>query len=438
MQGEMSRACDEIFRQLTDVDFTFPTVKDEKGQQVELSHGAYSTLLHSTDRKVRREAFKQYYGVFQGHENTLAATLAGSIQRDVYYARARNHDSSLGMALFPDNVPQTVYDGLIDSVHRHLPALHKYYDLRRRKMKLREIHAYDTYVPILSDLQVDRNWSDATELIIESLAPLGSKYQETLKAGLVGRWCDRYENKGKTSGAFCCGGYDGHPFILMNYKPTVLEDVFTLTHESGHAMHSFYSSKNQPFPYHDYVIFVAEVASTFNEQLLSRYMLEQANDERMQAMLINRQIDAIRGTIFRQTMFAEFEKITHESVEAGQPLTTDRFKQMYNELLKTYFGPNFTLDEELDIECFRIPHFYRAFYVYKYATGLSAAIALADCVLSGGKKELDAYLGFLGGGCSKDPLDLLRDAGVDMETPAPIDQALDGFADLVDKLDDLL
>ncbi len=437
MQTEMAQAAGKCFRQLNDADLRFGTIKNEKGEQIELSHSSFSALLHSPKRSVRKTAFHQYYRHYAGHENTLAATLNGSIQKDIYYARARNFPSALEAALFPDQVPVAVYDSLIESVHRNLPALYHYYEVRRRKMKLKEIHHYDTYVPILSELETRHTWNQAVETVISSLVPLGSEYCETLERGLKGRWCDRYENRGKQSGAFSAGSFDGDPYILMNYQPEVLDHVFTLAHEAGHSMHSHYSSATQPYQYYDYVIFVAEVASTFNEQLLSRYLMDRAKNDRQRAYLVNRQIDAMRATIFRQTMFAEFEKMTHALAERNEPLTLDRFKNVYRELLEKYFGPDFAIDDELSLECFRIPHFYRAFYVYKYATGMSAAIALADRVLSGGKKELADYLGFLKGGCSKDPLDLLRDAGVDMESPEPVDSALRQFGQLVDELDRL-
>jgi oligoendopeptidase F len=438
MQSEMADASNRVFRQLNNADLKFGFVKNEKGENVELSHSSFSALLHSSSRKVRQNAFHQYYSQFKAHENTLAATLSSSIQRDVYYAKARNYESALDSALFPDVVPKSVYENLTASIRKNLPAVHKYYDLRRRKMKLKEIHQYDTYVPILSDLDVRYTWTQAVEVIDGALAPLGNEYRKALKEGLLGRWCDRYENQGKQSGAFSSGSYDSIPYILMNYQPDVLDHVFTLAHEAGHSMHSYYSARNQPHVYYGYTIFVAEVASTFNEQLLSRHLMSLAKDDRRRAYLINREIDAIRGTIIRQTMFAEFEKITHEQVEQGEVLTTDKFKEIYRGLLEAYFGPDFALDDELSLECFRIPHFYRAFYVYKYATGLSAAIALSERVVNGGKKELDDYLTFLKGGCSKDPLDLLRGAGVDMEQPAAVDTALQYFGKLVDELDELL
>jgi oligoendopeptidase F len=439
MQSQMSDTAHHTFRQLTDADFKFGMVKNEQGESVELSHSSFSALLHSSKRGVRSNAFHQYYGVFTGHENALAATLSGSVQRDIYYAKARGYNSAIEAALFHDDMPLSVYENLIAAVRSKLPAVHRYYDLRRRKMRLKDIHQYDTYVPILSDLDQKRTWQQAVDTVIASLAPLGNDYVSVLARGLThDRWCDRYPNRGKQSGAFSCGSFDGAPYIMMNYQPTVLDHVFTLAHEAGHSMHSYYSAKSQPFQYYNYVIFVAEVASTFNEQLLSRHLMDQARSSEERAYLINRDIDAIRGTIIRQTMFAEFEKVIHALAEAGEPLTIECFKNEYYKLLEAYFGPEFTLDPELKLECLRIPHFYRAFYVYKYATGLSAAIALSERVLAGGKAELNDYLSFLKGGCSKFPLELLRDAGVDMREPTPVATALARFESLVDELDTLL
>ncbi len=466
MQTEMAQAAGQVFRQLNDADLKFGLITNEAGQRLELSHATFSALLHSPKRSVRKAAFHQYYRHYADHQHTLAAALSGSVQRDVYYARARSYPSALEAALFPDHVPLAVYDNLIASVHRHLPAVHHYYDVRRRKMRLRDIHHYDTYVPILSERQTRHTWQQAVATVLAALEPLGSDYCAALERGLAGRWCDRYENRGKQSGAFSAGSYDADPYILMNYQPDVLDHVFTLAHEAGHSMHSLYSGKHQPYTYYHYTIFVAEVASTFNEQLLSRYLMARARDDQQRAYLINRQIDAMRGTIIRQTMFAEFEKQIHASAESGEPLTVDRLTEIYRELLKLYFGPDFALDDELNLECLRIPHFYHAFYVYKYATGMSAALALADRVLNGltcgagvpparaancgaavpaahagetpAPQPRDDYLRFLGGGCSKDPLDLLRDAGVDMEQPAAIDAALGQFGELVEELDRLL
>jgi len=439
MQSQMADTANHTFRQLTDADFKFGMIKNESGETTELSHSSFSALLHSPKRSVRRTAFHQYYDVFEGHENALAATLSGSVERDVYYAKARGYPSAIEAALFADKVPTAVYDNLISAVRNRRDAIVHYLDLRRRKMRLKQLHQYDTYIPILSDLDQRRTWNQAVKTVLDSLTPLGEEYCSVLGSGLTDkRWCDRFPNRGKQSGAFSCGTFDGAPLILMNYQPTVLDHVFTLTHEAGHSMHSYYSAKSQPFQYYDYVIFVAEVASTFNEQLLSRHLMQQARTDAERAYLVNRDIDAIRGTIIRQTMFAEFEKVIHALAESGEPLTIDCFKNEYAKLLKAYFGPDFVIDEQLKLECLRIPHFYRAFYVYKYATGLSAAIALSERVLNGGKQELNDYLSFLKGGCSEFPLDLLRNAGVDMAKPQPVETALDRFEALVDELDSLL
>lgn len=438
MQSEMAYASNHTFRQLLETDLKFGFVQNERGEEVELSNSTFIQLLHSPDRSVRQQAFHQYYDQFEAHKHTLAATLNGSIQRDVYYARARGYAGSLASALFPDQIPESVYTSLMASVHDYLPSLHRYYEIRRQKMNLTDIHHYDTYVPILSDIKTSHTWSQAVDTILSALQPLGDEYCSVLHQGLSGRWCDRYPNVGKQSGAFSSGSYDADPYILMNYHEDVLNDVFTLAHEAGHSMHSHYSATHQPFLYYGYTIFVAEVASTFNEQLLSRYLLSQATDPLQRAYLINRELDDIRGTIFRQTMFAEFEKLTHEMCEAGEPLTIEAFREVYRKLLDVFFGPKFAVDDCLSLECLRIPHFYRAFYVYKYATGMSAAIALSDRVLGGGPQELQDYLNFLSGGCSKDPLDLLKGAGVDMASPAPVRTALQHFDQLVTQLAELL
>ena len=384
MQSEMAETAGHVFGQLNDADLKFGTLENEKGQTVELSTSSFSVFLHSRQRSVRKRAFHQLYAQYAAHENTFAATLSGSMQRDVFLAKARGFPSAREAALFADNMPVAVYDNLIASVHRHLPALYRYYELRRRKMRIADVHHYDTYVPILSELESRHTWNQAVKAVVEALEPLGSDYCGVLERGLDDGWCDRYPNQGKQSGAFSSGTFDGPPYIMMNYQPDVLDHVFTLAHEAGHSMHSFYSAKSQPYQYYNYTIFVAEVASTFNEQLLSRRMMARAESDKQRAYLINRDIDAIRGTIIRQTMFAEFEKVAHELVEAGEPLTVERFKSVYRELLQLYFGPDFAIDDCLALECFRISHFYRAFYVYKYATGLSAAIALSERVVSGG------------------------------------------------------
>jgi oligoendopeptidase F len=438
MQSEMSQAARQVFDQLHDSDMRFGIVRNEKGEQVELAHGTFASFLESTKRPVRRKAYEQYYGKFTEYEHGLAAALAGSIQKDVYYAKARGYDNALHQALFADNVPLAVYDNLISTVNDHLPALHKYYALRNKRLRLKTYGLYDQYVSLVPEAKMHHTWQQAVHVVIKSLTPLGDDYCRALEGGLNNGWCDRYPNLGKRSGAFSAGSFDGDPYILMNYKPDVLNDVFTLTHEAGHSMHSYYSSNHQPFQYYDYVIFVAEVASTFNEQLLTKHFLGRVKNKAQRAMLINREIDNIRGTIYRQTMFAEFEKKTHAMCEAGEPLTIDAFKAVYRELLERYLGPQLEIDDHALLECFRIPHFYRAFYVYKYATGMSASIALANRVTGGGKQELAEYLSFLKSGCSKYPLELLQDAGVDMTQPAPIATALRHFGELVDELAEIL
>lgn len=453
MSGQMAEASNQIFRQLNDTDLKWPVIKDEKGQRVELGHSSFSKFLQSPKRPVRAEAFHKYYTQFESHKNTLAASYNASVQRDVFYAKARGYPSARQSSLFHDNVPVAVYDSLIAAVRKHLPTNHRYLALRGRALKIPPksgVRMYDTYVPIVPGARALHPWDTAVKTVVEALAPLGDAYCKTLSAGLTtGRWCDRYPNQGKASGAFSSGGYDGQPYILMNYQPEVLDHVFTLAHEAGHSMHSHYSAAHQPYQYYNYTIFVAEVASTFNEQLVLAHLLKQTKTKKDRAYLLNHAIDEIRGTIIRQTMFAEFEKVAHELVEKGEPLTVDLLRSEYRKLLAAYFGvdaasdkpgpaSNFALDPALELECLRIPHFYRAFYVYKYATGLSAAIALSHRVLTGGQKELNDYLGFLKGGCSKWPLDLLRGAGVDMEKPEPVETALTKFADLITELEDLI
>ncbi len=436
MQMESSQTPREAFSSLTNADMTFGKLTLD-GQEIELSHGSYSRCLENPNREVRKTAFHQYYAEYEAHANTIAATLSGSVKQDVYQARVRNYATAREASLFPDQVPTAVYDNLITAVRKNLPAVHKYYAIRQRAMKLDSLHMYDTYVPILTDFRRTTPWNEAVELVLESLKPLGEEYSTTLAGGLRGRWCDRYENKGKRSGAFSSGCYDSDPYILMNYQPDVLDHVFTLTHEAGHSLHT-HLSKTQPYQYANYTIFVAEVASTFNEQLLGNLLMDRAKSDTERAYYINREIDAMRGTIVRQTMFAEFEKIIHELAEKNDPLTLDVFRSEYRKLLDAYLGSGMTIDEQLSLECLRIPHFYGAFYVYKYATGLSAAIALSQRVLNGGQKELTDYLNFLKSGCSLDPLDALRAAGVDMTTPQPVDAALKRFGELVDELDGLV
>lgn len=429
----------ETFAQLTNVDMRFGDVRDEHGRDVTLTQSSYSSFLNRRDREVRRTAFHQFYRGFSDHQFTLASALSSSVKGDVFRARARRYPSALEAALFPDHVPTTVYDNLIAAVRRNLEPLYRYYELRRRVLGIEDIHQYDTYVPMVGDVEADTDFDAAIDLVVASLQPLGDDYVGTLAEGLRrGRWCDRYETKGKRSGAFSSGGYGTPPYILMNYKRDVFADVYTLAHEAGHSMHTWYAQATQTYQDYDYPIFLAEVASTFNEELLTHHLLEKTDDPRMRAYLINRQVDDLRGTLYRQTMFAEFERLTHAAEESGEALTLESFKHLYRGLLEAYFGPRFTLDAELDLECLRIPHFYSAFYVYKYATGISAAVALSEKVRRGGPADTAAYLGFLRSGGSRYPLDTLRAAGVDMAEPAPVEAALALFARRVEELEGLL
>jgi oligoendopeptidase F len=430
---------DDTFSQLTDVDMKFGVLTDDTGREKPLTQSSFSSFLVKRDPDLRKHAFHQFYAEFRDHEYTLAASLAYSVKADVFHARARHYTSALEAALFPDDVPITVYDGLIHSVRANLKPLFRYFDLRRRVLGLDELHHYDTYVPLVSEVDTRFTFDEAVEMVLAALAPLGKEYVDALAEGLRSkRWCDRYENKGKRSGAFSSGSYGAPPYILMNYKHDVFADVYTLAHEAGHSMHSWFSQNSQLFQDYEYPIFLAEVASTFNEELLTHHLLETTNDPKMQAYIINRQIDDLRGTLFRQTMFAEFEKIIHSVEEGDDALTLDVFKSQYHKLLEAYFAENFVLDQELDLECLRIPHFYHAFYVYKYATGISAAVALSQRVLSGETGSVDAYLNFLRSGGSKFPLETLKTAGVDMATPAPIESTLRLFEQRVAELEKLL
>jgi len=429
---------DDAFSQLTDVDMKFGVLVDEKGEERPLTQSSYSSFLIKRDHNLRKSAFHQFYAEFQDHQFTLATALAYSVKADVFRARARNYPAALEASLFKDDIPVAVYDALIASVRQNLAPLFRYYGLRRRVLGLSELHPYDTYVPLVSEIETDISFDEAIADVLASLAPLGEEYVDSLGAGLHGRWCDRYETKGKRSGAFSSGSYGAPPYILMNYKRDVFADVFTLAHEAGHSMHTWFAQRNQLYQDADYPIFLAEVASTFNEELLTHYLLERTTDRKMRAYIINRQIDDIRGTLFRQTMFAEFEKIVHALEESGAALTLDVFKSEYRKLLEAYFGPGVVLDPQLDLECLRIPHFYNAFYVYKYATGISAAMALAERVLSGTPGAVDAYLGFLKSGGSKFPLETLQKAGVDMRTPAPVESTLRVFDRRLTELEALL
>ncbi|MBN2041588.1 MAG: oligoendopeptidase F [Spirochaetes bacterium] len=432
--GEISNAPNQFFSMLDNADLSFGTIERD-GETVELSHGNFITFLMHPDRALRKKAFFQYYKTYENHQQSISTALAYSVKKDCFYSDVRKYCSCRESSLFPDNIPDAVYDNLIDTVKKKLDPLFKYFDFRKKILGLSELHFYDTYVPIVKNINFNTNYEEAADICIKALSCLGQEYTDILKAGLEKTWVDRYENKGKRSGAYSSGCYDSPPYILMNFENSNINSLYTLIHEAGHSMHTYYSNKNQPYAYHQYTIFVAEVASTFNEALLSNYLMKYyENDPRMKAYILNREIDNIRATLFRQTMFAEFEKVIHEMSEKNISLTLDSITGEYYRLLKIYFGDSVIIDDALKLECLRIPHFYSSFYVYKYATGISASIALADRVIKNVKGAVENYTDFLKLGGSMFPLDELKLAGVDMTKPEAIEDAVNYFAGLVDTL----
>jgi oligoendopeptidase F len=435
--GELAMGPDTIFSMLNDADLEYGTITNEKGEEVTLTKANYQRFLESRDRSVRRAAFEKLHSAYRSHRNTLAATYAASVKTDVFFARTRNYGSSLEASLSPNNIPIAVYDALVETVNRHLPLLHRYIALRKKVLGLEKLGVHDLYVPIVPEVEVEYGYDQAVETVLKGLAPLGADYAQTLGGGLDSRWVDIYENKGKTSGAYSWGVYGVHPFILLNWSHQ-LRDVFTLAHEVGHAMHSHYTSATQPYAYGRYTLFVAEVASTVNELILTEHMRAETDDKSLDMYLVNNALEDFRGTLFRQTMFAEFERWAHERVEAGEALTPDALSEQYAELCRRYYGPDVEVDEFVAIEWARIPHFYRAYYVYQYATGISAAAALSRQILEEGKPARERYRTFLSGGSSQYSLDLLKEAGVDMTTPEPIEQAFQVFEAWLSELEDLM
>lgn len=435
--SEVASAPSKIFGMLNNADLKFPMITDENGEEVELTKGRYTHFMESKDRRVRKEAFEALYSTYGKFRNTIAASLTSSVKADVFYARTRKYPSALYSALFADNVDISVYDNLIATIREHLPLMHRYISLRKKALGVDELHMYDLYVPIVPEVDMKIPYDQAVQTIKEALHPLGEDYGKVLEEGFTGGWIDVHENEGKTSGAYSWGAYTTHPFVLMNYQDNV-NNMFTLAHEMGHALHSYYSNKNQPYTYADYKIFVAEVASTVNEALLMNHLLETTNDKHQRMYLINYYLEQFRGTVFRQTMFAEFEKIVHAKEEAGEPLTADSLNEIYRELNVAYHGPEMVIDKEIELEWERIPHFYRHFYVYKYATGFSAATSLSKQILEEGQPAVERYLQFLKGGSSDFPLNLLKNAGVDMTSPEPIREALAVFKALIKELEQLM
>ncbi len=441
MLSQLSEFADtpyNVFAMFNNADLKFPTVKDEDGSEVEITHGRYGTLMESSDRTVRKAAFEGMYHTYEKYKNTLAAVYAGNVKKEIFYAKARKYDSPRQMRLDANAVDVSVYDRLIETVHEYLPVMYEYVALRKKMLGVDELHMYDVYAPIVGDVKLHFSFEEAKKIVLEGLKPLGGDYTALLKEGFENRWIDVYENQGKRSGAYSWGVYGVHPYVLLNYQGT-LDNVFTLAHEMGHALHSHYSDTNQAYVNAGYCIFVAEVASTCNEVLLMNHMINTAKDDRVKAAILNHYLDTFKGTLFRQTMFAEFEKITYEMAQRGETLTPDALCKVYHDLNVLYFGPDMVIDKEIDMEWSRIPHFYTPFYVYQYATGISAASAFAKDILENGPEAAENYKNkFLKGGCSKYPVDLLADAGVDMRTKVPVQKALETFKFVLQELKALL
>ena len=436
--SDVMSASSNIFGMLNNADLTFPTIKDENGNDVEITHGRYVRFLESSDRRVRKDAFKAVYETYGKYRNTFASTLSGQVKKDNFNAKIRHFESAREAALSANQIPETVYDQLVNTVNQNLPLLHRYIDLRKKVLGLEELHMYDLYTPLVKEVKMEIPYKEAKNYIVNGLKPLGEEYGRILEEGFQNRWVDVVENKGKRSGAYSSGAYGTQPYILMNWQDN-LNNLFTLAHEFGHSVHSYYTRKTQPYVYGDYSIFVAEVASTCNEALLNEYLLNTLDDEKQRIYLLNHYLEGFRGTVFRQTMFAEFEHLIHQKVQDGEALTADLLTQEYYELNKKYFGENnMVIDEEIGLEWSRIPHFYYNYYVYQYATGYSAATALSKQVLEEGQPALDRYLDFLKSGSSDYPIEVLKKAGVDMTTSTPIEEACRVFEEKLTELESLL
>ncbi len=434
--GNISQTSSTVFGMLNNADLKFPKVKNEQGEEVELTHGSYIQFLESSDPKVRRNAFEATYGTYAKHKNTLAATLSGNVKKNLFYANARHYPSALEMSLFGDNIPKEVYTNLIDTIHEHLPLLHRYMALRKKLLKVDELHMYDLFAPLVEEFKMDITYEEAKKIVSESLKPLGEDYLNVLQEGFDNSWIDVYENEGKRSGAYSWGAYGTHPYVLLNHNDN-LNSMFTLTHEMGHALHSYYSDKHNDYRDAQYTIFLAEVASTLNEALLMDYLLDRTEDPKEKLYLLTYYANQFRTTVFRQTMFAEFEKIIHERAEQGESLTPQDLSQIYYDLNVKYHGDDMVVDQAIEMEWARIPHFYTSFYVYKYATGFSAATSFSKQILEEGQPAVDRYLGFLRSGGSDFSINILKKAGVDMSTPEPIRQAMSVFESLIEEMEKL-
>lgn len=434
---KISQSPSDIFQVFNNADLKFPEIEDENGEKVRITHSRFGIFLESRDRSVREAAFKQMYSVYGQFRNTIAAIYLASVKKDNFYAEIRKYDSSRQMYLEDGNIPEQVYDNLIETVQENLPLLHRYVELRKRVFGLEEVHLYDLYVPMVNEVDFNVPYEKAKEMVLEGLKPMGEEYGALLRKGFEEGWIDVYENEGKRSGAYSWSIYGVHPYVLLNYQPN-LNNVFTIAHEMGHALHSYYSNENQTYTNAGYKIFVAEVASTCNESLLIHHLIENTKSKEEKAYLINHFLEQFRTTLFRQTMFAEFEKITHEMVDSGMPLNQEILCETYYKLNRKYFGDNIVIDKEIEMEWARIPHFYTAFYVYQYATGFSAAIALSKRILELGEPAVEDYKKFLKGGSSDYPIELLKIAGVDMGSREPVKAAMKVFEELLEELEKLV
>jgi oligoendopeptidase F len=437
MTGEMAQTPEQVYSIINNADLIYPEIEDENGEKVRLSHGNFVPFEESGDRRVRKDAFEAFYSIYKQFAGTIAGLYNGQVKQQIFYAKARNYASTLEAAVDANNVPSKVYRNLVETVNANMDKMHRYVKLRKKCLGVDELHMYDVYTPMIADAAKKVSYDEAKETVLKALAPLGEDYVATVKEGFENRWIDVYENEGKRSGAYSAGAFGTHPYVLLNYNDT-LDNMFTLAHEMGHAMHSWYSNANQPYIYSQYKIFVAEVASTCNEILLMEYLLANTTDKKERAYLLNHYLDSFKGTVYRQTMFAEFEMKSNQMAEAGESLNAENLCKLYYGLNQKYFGEDMVSDPQIAYEWARIPHFYYNFYVYQYATSFSAAVAIAHGILEEGAPAVERYKKFLSGGCSMSPVDLLKQVGINMEEPKPIQDALDVFGKVLDEIETLI
>ncbi|KON92366.1 oligopeptidase PepB [Rossellomorea marisflavi] len=435
--SEVFSSSSNTFGMLNNADLEFPSIKDENGEVTEITHGRFIRFMESSDRAVRKEAFGKVYETYGKFRNTFASTLSGAVKKDNFSAKVRNYDSARHAALSNNNIPEQVYDNLVETVNSNLHLLQRYVKLRKKVLELDEVHMYDLYTPLVKEVKMEVGYDEAQKMILDGLKPLGEEYANVLKEGFENRWVDVVENKGKRSGAYSSGAYGTNPYILMNWQDNV-NNLFTLAHEFGHSVHSYYTRSAQPYTYGNYSIFVAEVASTCNEALLNDYLLKTIDDEKKRLYLLNHYLEGFRGTVFRQTMFAEFEHHIHKKAQEGVALTSEYLTKEYYELNKKYFGEEIVIDEEIGLEWARIPHFYYNYYVYQYATGFSAATALSHQILEEGEPAVKRYIEFLKAGSSDYPIEVLKKAGVDMTTSSPVEEACKVFEEKLNEMEALL